>query len=99
MTTPTKQPDGRIARQFVLTAIAEGALMIAIVLFFLVEPQTTLTIALAAIAAAVGLVVGVLAIYRAVPLMSEPTTRIVGYVSVALIVVGPLTLLAITPFI
>ena len=99
MTVPPASPSKAITQQFLLTALAEGGLMIGIVLFFLVEPQTTLTIVLAALATAVGLVIGVYAIYRAVPLMSEPTTRMIGYVSVALIVVGPLTLFAVSQFI
>ena len=94
--TPTSK---QVTQQFLLTGLAEGALMVGIVLFFIIEPQTTLTIVLAAVASAVGLVIGIYAIYRAVPLMSEPTTRMVGYVSVALIVIGPLTLFAVSQFI
>jgi hypothetical protein len=86
------------AKQLVLTAFAEGALLVGIALFFIVEPQTTLTVVLAAIAIAIGLVVGVYAIYRAVPLMSEPATRTLGYLSIALIVVGPLMLFAVAQF-
>lgn len=99
MTMPPRPANPQITRQFLLTAVAEGALMLAIVLFFIMEPQTTVTIVGAAIAAAVGLVAGVYAIYRAVPLMSEPTTRIVGYVSVVLIVTGPIVLFAVSQFI
>ena len=99
MTLPPTSPSKAVTQQFLLTALAEGALMLGIVLFFIIEPQTTLTIALAAVASAIGLVVGVYAIYRAVPLMSEPATRMVGYVSVVLIVVGPLMLFAVSQFI
>jgi glucose uptake protein GlcU len=100
MTAPlTPTPSKQVTQQFVLTSLAEGALMVGIVLFFIIEPQTTLTIVLAAVASAVGLVIGIYAIYRAVPLMSEPATRMVGYISVALIVVGPLTLFAVSQFI
>jgi hypothetical protein len=99
MTMPTAPANQQITRQFLLTAVAEGGLMLAIVLFFILEPQTTLTIVGAAIAAAVGLVTAVYAIYRAVPLMSEPTTRTVGYLSVGLIVTGPIVLFAVSQFI
>jgi hypothetical protein len=99
MTMPPAPPNQQVTRQFMLTAVAEGGLMLAIVLFFIVEPQSTVTIVGAALAAAVGLVAGIYAIYRAVPLMSEPTTRMVGYVSVALIVTGPIVLFAVSQFI
>ena len=99
MTMPPRPANPQITRQFVLTSVAEGALMLAIVLFFFIEPQSILTIVGAAIAAAIGIVVGVYAIYRAVPLMSEPSTRIVGYVSVALLVTGPIVLFAVSQFI
>ena len=96
---PTPTPASKqVTRQFMLTALAEGTLMAGVALFFIVEPQTALTIALAAVASAIGLVVGVYAIYRAVPLMSEAATRIVGYLSVALIVAGPLMLFAVSQF-
>src|SRR5687767_7112426 len=99
MTMPPATPGQQKTRQLLLTSVAEGALMLAIVLFFIIEPQSTLTIAGAAVAAAIGLVVGVYAVYRAVPLMSDPTTRLVGYVSVALIVAGPIVLFAVSQFI
>ena len=99
MSLPPATPDRRITMQFLYTALAEGALLIAVVLFFIIEPQTMLTVIGAAIAFVVGLVVGIFAIYKAVPLMSEPATRRVGYVSVALIVTGPLMLFAVSQFI
>ena len=99
MTMPPRPANPQITRQFLVTAVAEGGLMLAIVLFFIIEPQTTLTIVGAALAAAVGLVAGIYAIYRAVPLMSEPTTRAVGYLSIALIVISPIVLFAVSQFI
>ena len=98
MTTPPTPTASATAKQLLLTALAEGALLVGITLFFIVEPQTTLTVVLAAIAIAIGLVIGVYAIYRAVPLMSEPATRTLGYLSIALIVVGPVMLFAVSQF-
>jgi hypothetical protein len=97
---PTPTPASKqVTQQFALTALAEGGLIVGIVLFFIVEPQTTVTIVLAALAAAMGLVVGIYAIYKAVPLMSEPTTRMIGYLSVSLIVIGPLVVFAVSQFV
>jgi hypothetical protein len=97
---PAPRPANRqVTQQFLLTALAEGAFMLGIVFFFIIEPRSTLTIVVAAVATALGLVAAVYAIYRAVPLMSEPTTRTVGYLSVALIVTGPIMLFAVSQFI
>jgi hypothetical protein len=100
MTVPQPPtPSMLISRQFVLIALAEIPLMAGIVLFFFIEPQTTLTIVLAAIAFAIGLVAAVYAIYRAVQLMSEPTTRLVAYVTIASIIGGPLMVFAVSQLI
>lgn len=88
-----------VPRQFVIAATAETGLLLAVFLFFILKPQTTLTVALAAIAAAVGIVAGVVAIYRAVGMMSEPATRSIAWISILLIITGPIVLLAVTPFI
>jgi hypothetical protein len=97
---PTPRPAGtQVTQQFLLTALAEGAFMVGVVFFFIIEPQSALTIAVAAVATAIGLVAAVYAIYRAVPLMSDPTTRMAGYLSVALIVTGPIVLFAVSQLI
>ena len=97
---PTPRPaSSQVTQQFLLTGLAEGGLIVGIVLFFIIEPQTTFTIVAAALAAALGMVAAVYTVYRAVPLMSDPSTRMVGYLSVALIVTGPLVLFAVSQFI
>ena len=98
MTTPSSPSGQKVSQQYVLMAMAEGALMIGVVLFFIIGPQTTLLVVLAAIAFAIGLVLAVMTIYRAVPLMSEPSTRFIGYLSVVLVVTGPIVLYAVSQF-
>lgn len=99
MSMPTPTPDTRITRQFLYAAIAEGLLLAGIALFFIVEPQTVLTITLAAVAFALGAIAAVWAIYKAVPLMTEPQTRTVGYLTIALVIGGPILLFAVSQFI
>lgn len=99
MTMPTPTSDPRITRQFLYAATAEGLLLAGIALFFIVEPQTVLTITLAAIAFALGAIAAVWAIYKAVPLMTEPQTRTVGYLTIALVIGGPILLFAVSQFI
>ncbi|CAN5529911.1 hypothetical protein BH10ACT7_BH10ACT7_04860 [soil metagenome] len=99
MTLPPATPDKRVSLQFVYAAFAEGLLLVGVVLFFMIEPQTVLTVVLAAVAFAVGLVAAVFAIYKAVPLMAEPQTRTIGYLTIAIIVGGPLLVFAISQFI
>ena len=99
MSLPPSTPDKRVTQQFLYAAVAEGLLLAGVVLFFMIEPQTVLTVVLAAIAFAVGLVAAVFAIYKAVPLMSEPQTKMIGYITIAIIVGGPLLVFALSQFI
>lgn len=99
MSQPSASPDKRVSRQFLYAAFAEGLLLAGVVLFFIIEPQTVLTVVLAAVAFAIGLVAAVFAIYKAVPLMSEPQTKMIGYVTIAIIVGGPLIVFALSQFI
>ena len=99
MTTPQSSPDKRVTQQLIYAAFAEGLLLAGVVLYFMIEPQTTVTVVLAAIAFAIGLVADVFAIYKAVPLMSEPQTKMIGYLTIAIIIGGPLLVFAISQFI
>ena len=97
MTTPQPPaPNPRITQQFLFTAVTEGLLILGVVLLFIIEPQTTLTLVLAAAALAIGLVGAVFTIYRAVRLMDEPNGRNVAYLSILLIVLGPLMVFGVS---
>ena len=98
MTAPRPPANVQTSRQLVLAALAESGLLVGITVFFWVRPQTTLTIVLAAVPFAIGLALAIVTIYRAVPLLSEPQTRTIGYISIALLVVGPITLFAVSQF-
>lgn len=95
MTTTPPAANKDVTQQFLFTAIAEGLLLVGVALLFIIEPLTPLTTVLAALALALGLVAAVFTIYGAVRLMNEPRTRMLGYVSIALVVVAPLLLFAV----
>ncbi len=98
MSAPRPPVSPPAARQLVLAAMAESGLLVGITVYFWVQPRSFLTIALAAVAFAIGLALAVITIYRAVPLISEPQTRTVGYLSIALLVVAPIALFAVSQF-
>lgn len=97
MTTPQPPaPNPRITQQFLFTAVAESLLILGVVLLFYITPVTTLTMVIAAIALALGLVAAVYTIYCAVRLMQEPTGRTVAYLSILLVVFGPIMIFALS---
>lgn len=94
MTEPRLPADKRVTAQFIRLAVAEGLLMLGVLLYFYIRPQTTVTTVLAAVALALGIVAAVWTIYKAVPLMAEPATRTIGYASLVFVVGAPLILYA-----
>lgn len=81
----------RTTQLWLLTAIGGGAMAGGLVVFFFVEPHTVWTLTLAAALLAIGVVVGVVAIYRATRLIGEGgALRLIGMVSVLLLVSDPL---------
>jgi len=96
MTSTPPAANKDIAQQFLFTAVAEGLLLLGVLLLFFVGPLTPLTMVLAAVSLALGLVAAIFTIYRAVRLMNEPRSRMVGYLSIAFVVGGPLMLFAVS---
>jgi len=96
MTTTPPELSQRITQQFLFTAVTEGLLIVGVALLFIIEPLTPLTTGLAAAALAIGLVGAVFTIYRAVRLMNDPRGRTVAYLSILLIVLGPLMIFALS---
>ena len=96
MTTTPPAANNTVTQQFLFTAIAEGLLLLGVLLLFFIGPLTPLPMVLAAVALALGLVAAIFTIYRAVRLMNEPRTRILGYMSIAFVVGGPLLLFAVS---
>lgn len=99
MSQTPASPDKRVPQQLVRAALAEGLLIVGVALYFFVAPQSVLTIVLSALAFVAGVIVAVFAIYKAVPLMSEPATRSIGYVTVAIIIIGPILVFAVSQFV
>ncbi|MDO7882514.1 hypothetical protein [Antiquaquibacter soli] len=87
-------PGAATTRQFLLAALAEGALLLSIVLLEFLPAELPFLVVSAALFA-VGLVLAVSTIYRAVRLMVDPATRSVAYLSIALVVGGPIVLWAV----
>lgn len=96
MTTTPPAANKDIAQQFLFTAVAEGLLLLGVFLLFFIGPLTPLLMVLAAVALALGVVAAIFTIYRAVRLMNDPRTRIVGYMSIAFVVGGPVLLFAVS---
>lgn len=88
---PANDLARRSLQQWVLTAAGASGMMAGLALFFFVEPQSPVLVAISAVLFTIGVVVGVFALYRATRLIGEGgPVRNLGLISVLILVGDPL---------
>ncbi|HWR84713.1 MAG TPA: hypothetical protein VN200_01835 [Rhodoglobus sp.] len=86
----------RTNSQWLLTAVGAGALMAGLGVYFFVQPLDLPLLIVAGVLIAVGVVVGLVALWRATRLLNEGgPARTIGLVSIVILVADPLLITAL----